>query len=302
MTFTPPKGIIVYPVTPFSAEDNSVDMEALDLVTDHLLNNTLSSAIVFMGSAGESAYLNEDEWKNVAEHSVQHVSKAMPVIIGIGELTTSGAIRKAQYAERIGADALMVIPVSYWKLTDDEVFDYFSAIAEKTNLPIMAYNNPATSGLDMSPALLLRLVREIENVTMIKESTGDIQRMHTIYLESDGEVPFYNGCNPLALEAIAAGARGWCTAAPNLIDELPAEIFNAMVDNKLESARKIFYRTLPLLRFIVSGGLPVTVKAGLIARGLNAGVPREPLKLITDAKLDKLHSILNKLNVKNISK
>jgi len=301
MTFTPPKGIVAYPVTPFHAKDNSVDLEALDQVTDHLVNHTNSSSIAFMGSAGESAYLTEQEWQTVAERGVKRVSRKIPVIVGIGELTTAAAIRKAQYAEKIGADALMIIPVSYWKLTDDEVFGYFAAIAKKTSLPIMAYNNPATGGLDMSPSLLLKLVREIDNVTMIKESTGDIQRMHTIYRESNGEVPFYNGSNPLALEAIAAGATGWCSAAPNLIDELPSAVFDAVSKGDLKTARDVFYSILPLLRFIVAGGLPTTVKAGLIERGLNAGVPREPLKSLAGAKLEELRGILKQLNIGNVN-
>lgn len=297
MTFTPPKGIVAYPVTPFHMYDNSVDFEALDQVTDHLVNSTRSSSIVFMGSAGESSYLTEKEWQMVAECGLNRVGGKIPVFIGISELTTTAAIRKAQYAEKIGASALMIIPVSYWKLTDDEVFSYFAAIAKKTNLPIMAYNNPATGGLDMSPNLLLKLVREIDNVTMIKESTGDIQRMHTIYRESNGEVPFYNGSNPLALEAIAAGATGWCSAAPNLIDALPADLFDAVTKSDLKTARNVFYSILPLLRFIVAGGLPTTVKAGLTERGLNAGVPREPLKPLTETKLEELRGILNQLNI-----
>jgi 4-hydroxy-tetrahydrodipicolinate synthase len=88
----------------------------------------------------------------------------------------------------------------------------------------MLYNNPATSGTDMSVELILRIVNAVENVTMVKESTGDIQRMHKLQLLGEGQVPFYNGCNPLALEAFAAGAKGWCTAAPNLIPQLNLDL------------------------------------------------------------------------------
>ena len=87
----------------------------------------------------------------------------------------------------------MVIPVSYWKLTDQEIFEYYQAIAKETTLPIMIYNNPATSGVDMSPELIVRMFNSIANITMVKESSGDIQRMHKIYELSKGELPFITG-------------------------------------------------------------------------------------------------------------
>ena len=290
--FNPPQGIIAYAVTPFSHHDNSLDLEAFDQVTENLLL-TAPSAISFLGSTGESAYLSEEEWQLVALRGVQKIAKQLPVIIGISELTTSAAIHKAQYAEKIGADALMIIPISYWKLSNQEIFDYFAAIAEKTSLPIMAYNNPVTSGLDMSPALLLSLVREIDNISMIKESSGDIHRMHSLFHESEGDIPFYNGCNTLALEALAAGAIGWCSAAPNLIDTQPKVLYEMMARGNLRESRKLFYSMLPLLRFIVNRGLATTVKAGLILRGLNAGVPRHPLKPLVGESLEELRRLLN---------
>lgn len=283
----PPKGIIAYAVTPFSAEDNALDLEAFKLVSDYLLA-TRPEAISFLGSTGESAYLSEEEWQAVAQQGVSFVAKRIPVIIGISELTTAAAIRKARYAEQIGADALMIIPISYWQLSEKEIFAYFATIAEKTSLPIMAYNNPATSGLDMLPELLLQLVRDIDNVTMVKESSGDIQRMHRLFLESGGELPFYNGCNTLALESFAAGARGWCTAAPNLLAFLPAALYEAMAEGHLQEARQLFYQMLPMLAFMMKNGLATTVKAGLNLKGIHAGVPRHPLNPLQGEALIEL--------------
>lgn len=99
----------------------------------------------------------------------------------------------------------MIIPMSYWKLTDDEIVEHYDAVASEISIPIMAYNNPATGGVDMSTKLLKRLL-EIPNVTMIKESTGDIQRMHILKKELGNDVTFYNGSNPLAFAAFASGS------------------------------------------------------------------------------------------------
>lgn len=290
------EGIIAYPVTPFLSDGSGIDDEAFRRVTENLLRST-PAAIAFLGSAGESAYLTPEEWRHAARLGVETVARRVPVILGIGELTTAAAVAKARTAKEIGADILMVIPVSYWKLTEDEIYGHFAAIAAATDLPIMAYNNPATSGVDMQPALLVRLVRKLETVRYVKESSGDLNRMHAIRTLSKGEIPFYNGANHLALEALAAGASGWCTAAPNLLDDLPHALYDHMRKGRLGAARELFYRLLPVLRFIVMGGLPTTVKAGLRLRGLEAGDPRLPLKPLPEAQRKELESYLEVIGV-----
>lgn len=287
-------GIIAYPITPFTADGSQPDLNKLAQSIELLLQNGCD-AIAPLGSTGESAYLSFVEWQKVAQHSVQVVAKRVPVIIGISELTTDQAINKARFATEIGADAIMVIPVSYWKLTDDEIFGYYKAIAAEVSLPVMIYNNPATSGVDMSPELIVKMFRGIPQITMVKESTGDIQRMHKIYQLSSGELPFYNGSNPLALEALCAGASGWCTAAPNLLGMLPKELFSQVQAGDLQAAKDNFYRQLPLLSFIVSGGLPKTVKAGLALKGFEVGQPRKPLTAANEQELATLTRLLSQI-------
>lgn len=296
MTIISLEGIIAYPVTPFRPDGSGVDEKAFRRVTENLLRSK-PAAVAFLGSAGESAYLTNEEWRRAAQLGVETVAGRTPVILGIGELTTAAAVAKARYAQDIGADMIMVIPVSYWKLTDTEIYAHFEAIAAATDLPIMAYNNPATSGVDMQPALLVQIVRTLKTVAFVKESSGDLNRMHAIRTLSNGEIPFYNGANHLALEALAAGASGWCTAAPNLLDERPHVLFDLMRKGRLSEARDLFYELLPILRFIVVGGLPTTVKAGLRLRGIDAGDPRLPLKPLPDAQRRELEGYLAAIGV-----
>ena len=285
-------GIVAYPITPFHDSDGSVDDEMLVRLTDRLIDSGVH-AIAPLGSTGESAYLSESEWRHVVETSVGRVAGRVPVIVGISELTTAAAARRAVYAEQAGADAIMVLPTSYWKLGEEEVFQHYARIAAATGLPIMAYNNPATSGIDMSPELMIRMTREIDNVCMIKESSGDIQRMHRIHELSGGTVPFFNGSNPLALEAFAAGASGWCTAAACLIPEQTLSLYAAAQAGDMAAARATFYRQLPLLQFILKGGLPKTVKAGLRLSGLEVGAPRHPVLPLDAAGCAALAAILS---------
>jgi 4-hydroxy-tetrahydrodipicolinate synthase len=292
----PLHGIIAYPITPFSKETGQPDLPALTKLVDKLISDG-AHAVAPLGSTGESAYLNDQEWEAVAEAAVKQAGKRLPVIVGISDLTTRNAVRRARFAETVGADAVMVLPVSYWKLTENEIEQHFRAIAKAISLPIMLYNNPATSGIDMSPELIVRLVRQIDNVTMVKESSGDIQRMHRIQQLSDGQIPFYNGSNPLALEAFAAGARGWCTAAHNLIPKWTLELYNACQSGNLNQARTLFYKQLPLLQFILKGGLPTTVKAGLAIQGIEVGLPRQPLLPMSTDDHAKLKTLLADLSI-----
>lgn len=284
-------GIIGYPVTPFSQNNETVDFDKLGVVIDILLDAKVD-AIAALGSAGEAAYLSTYEWEQVAKFTIQHVDGRVPVVIGIAELTTAQAIEKAKYAHLVGADMIMVSPFSYYKLSEAEIFLHYESIAKASPLPIMIYNNPATCGVDMSPQFMLEMVSDIKNACMIKESTGDIQRMHKIFTLSNGTVPFFNGCNHLALEALNAGASGWCTAAPCLIGDQPKQLFNAVKEGNAEEAQRLFYQQYNFLEFIVSAGLAAAVKSGLSMRGENVGHPRKPLLPLAGLALSQLENIL----------
>lgn len=287
-------GIIAYPVTPFRS-DGSVDTALLALLIERLIE-TGAHAIAPLGSTGESAYLREAEWQTVAAVSLQQVARRVPTIVGISELTTQVAVQRARFAERLGADAVMVLPMSYWKLSEREIFQHYGAIADAISLPMMVYNNPATSGIDLSPALIVRLASSIANITMVKESTGDLQRMHQLRSLSDGTLPFYNGSNPLALAAFAAGASGWCTAAHHLMPQLTLALYHALSTSDLARAQQVFDQQLPLLKFIVSANLPATVKAGLTLLGLAVGVPRPPLLPLDVTAIKHLEQLLNQVH------
>ncbi|PYC13237.1 dihydrodipicolinate synthase family protein [Pseudomonas mosselii] len=287
-------GIIGYTITPFTQDGEQLDLPALGHSIDRLIDGDVH-AIAPLGSTGEGAYLSDGEWQQVAQYSLERIAKRVPSIVSVSDLTTAGAVRRARFAQQHGADAVMVLPAAYWKLSEAEIVQHYRTIGAAIDLPIMLYNNPATSGTDMPVELILRIVREVDNVTMVKESTGDIQRMHKLQLLGEGQVPFYNGCNPLALEAFVAGATGWCTAAANLIPELNLRLYQAVQNGELEQAKALFYRQLPLLDFILKGGLPATIKAGLEMTGLPVGEPRRPVFGLDAQGRDQLKALLDAL-------
>lgn len=290
MNKVPFEGIIAYPITPFDDKEK-IDIPLFQKQVERLVS-TGSHGIAPLGSTGVMPYLTDNEKEAITEATMQQVAGRVPVLVGVSNLTTDKTVYHAQFAEKAGATAVMIIPMSYWKLTDDEIVQHYDAVASKISIPIMAYNNPATGGVDMSPTLLRRLL-EIPNVTMIKESSGDIQRMHYLRKELGEDVAFFNGSNPLALAAFTAGARGWCTAAPNLIPELNITLYGAIQENNLVEAQRIFYKQFELLQFIVAKGLPRSIKAGLDLMGIDGGGMKSPLKSLSEDEITELDSILS---------
>ncbi|MEX3758108.1 dihydrodipicolinate synthase family protein, partial [Mycobacteroides abscessus] len=240
----------------------------------------------------ESAYLEEREFDAVVDTTVAAVNKRVPVIVGASDLTTANTIRRARHAQQAGADAVMVLPISYWKLSDREIAQHYASVAAAIDIPLMAYNNPATSGVDMKPELLVSMFGDIDNFTMVKESTGDLNRMLEIKRLTDGRLPFYNGSNPLVLDALNAGASGWCTAAPCLAPQPCLDLYEAVRAGRDDDAASLYTALKPLLQFIVAGGLPTTVKAGLELQGRPVGDPRRPLLPLDPEGRETLKGIL----------
>lgn len=288
MTVPKIRGIIAYPVTPFN---DGIDTARLAALVDRLVTSGVHG-IAPLGSTGELAYLEEPESDAVVDTTIGSVAGRVPVIVGVSDVTTAKTIRRATYAQRAGADAVMILPVSYWKLTEREIVQHYRSVSDAISIPIMAYNNPATSGVDMPPELLVGMFETIDNVTMVKESTGDLSRMQRIGELSGGRLPFYNGSNPLVLDALKAGASGWCTAAPNLRAQPCIDLYEAVRAGDLDKAQVLYDDLKPLLQFIVAGGLPTTVKAGLDLLGFPIGDPRAPQLPLDDEGRAELKELL----------
>ncbi|MET0286707.1 MAG: dihydrodipicolinate synthase family protein [Polyangiales bacterium] len=288
------QGIVAYPITPFTHDDH-IDTQLLTRIVDGMLDAGVH-ALAPLGSTGVLPYLRDEEREQVTELVVKRAAGRVPTLVGVSSLTTERTIHHARFAERAGASAVMILPMSYWKLTDAELVAHFDAVARAIGIPIALYNNPATGGLDLSPETIARVLR-IPNVTMVKESTGDVNRMHRLVQLCGHDVAFYNGSNPLALAAFVAGARGWCTAAPHVIPALNLELYEAVKRGDLAAAKHSFYRQLPFLQFIVAHGLPRTISAALQLIGTEVGPLRGPLQPLPGEQVAALRRILSELRV-----
>ncbi|MEM9756676.1 MAG: dihydrodipicolinate synthase family protein [Pseudomonadota bacterium] len=201
-------------ITPFTEAGKSIDYDAWSRFLDWQVASGVPG-IIILGTTGEFLTITDDERSEYVERTVGLVAGRMKVLVGTMNAYTPNAVRYSVEAERLGADGLMIIPPYYYTPTEDEIFNYYKAICEACGLPIMLYNNPFTSNVDMSAALVGRLTKSFEQIRYIKEASQRIERIHDIILASDGLMNVWAGQR--VLESYKMGAKGYVNPYGNYI-------------------------------------------------------------------------------------
>ncbi|PJF08504.1 dihydrodipicolinate synthase family protein [Pseudorhodobacter sp. MZDSW-24AT] len=201
-------------VTPFTEGGAEIDYAAWRRFLDWQLASGVPG-IIILGTTGEFLTLTDDERGAFIEATVKHIAGRIPVMVGSMNAYTPNAVRYSKQAEDLGADGLMIIPPYYYTPTEDEIFNYYKAICEGCSLPIMLYNNPFTSNVDMSAKLVGRLTKSFEQIRYIKEASQRIERIHAIIVESDGLMNVWAGQQ--VLESYKMGAKGYVNPYGNYI-------------------------------------------------------------------------------------
>lgn len=201
-------------ITPFTPGGAAIDYEAWARFLDWQLASGVPG-IIILGTTGEFLTLTDDERGAFVEATVRHIAGRIPVLVGSMNAYTPNAVRYSRQAQDLGADGLMIIPPYYYTPTEDEIFGYYRAICEGCDLPIMLYNNPFTSNVDMSAKLVGRLAKSFEQIRYIKEASQRIERVHDIIVESDGLMNVWAGQR--VLESYKMGARGYVNPYGNYI-------------------------------------------------------------------------------------
>lgn len=285
-------GVYPFLVTPFT-EDDQVDADRMKAHVDDLIRNGKVHGVTALGSTGEFALMSEAERRLVAEATIDAAKKRVPVVIHTAAIATKVAVALSKHAQQAGADAIIVNPQSYWLPTEDELFDHYRAIARAVDLPVMVYNNPGTTKIDMSPRFIARLNKEFPHFVSVKESSGDIRRVQNILQYTEGRMSVSIGHQSLGLAAFAVGATGWTTGIANTIPGLCVEVFEQAVERKdLDKARKAFYRMLPLCDFYAEKSLCRSAKAAAEIMEKPLGPPRLPLKRLVEADYKMLRKLL----------
>jgi 4-hydroxy-tetrahydrodipicolinate synthase len=270
-----------------------VDVPALERNLAFLLDAGIGG-VVATGTMGEAGSLSGAERRLVVEAVVRVVDGRVPVIAGVSAGTPTAALGFAASAVEAGAGSIMLLPPLGYRADDDEILAWYRAVADGAGVPVMAYNNPEASGIDMRPELVVRLFDEIDGVVAIKECSGDARRIPELRFAAP-ELEVLVGGDDWALEGFAAGASAWVSG---VADVAPAEcvaLFEACRRSDLERARESYARLLPLARFDMTPKLVQYFKAAMDERGLAGGDTRPPRLPLTLEERRALQAALRAL-------
>ncbi|WP_028602197.1 dihydrodipicolinate synthase family protein [Ottowia thiooxydans] len=287
-------GIVGYLLTPCDAR-GQVDHSLLAQHVERLINLGVHG-LCPLGSVGCLPYLGDEERDAVIRTTVAAAAGRVPVLAGVSSLSTAHTVRHARFAQEAGAAAIQVLPSTYWKLTEAEIFEYYRQIAESVSIPVMVYNNPFTTGLDLSVSFLSKLT-ELPNISLIKEASPDETKISRLREACPDHVSIFIGLNRMAKQGFQDGAAGWCTAAPNVCAPFILNFHRCVASGDWAGAEHWFSRQSELLNFLMDHGLPRTVTAGLELSGVAAGHLRAPLSPLTPALNDAMRDILKTMEI-----
>jgi 4-hydroxy-tetrahydrodipicolinate synthase len=289
------RGTFTVMATPMKANEE-IDEQGLKQNIDWQIEKGISGLCV-LASTGEMASLTKDERMHYTKSLVDYIGGRVSCVVGTGAETTREAIEYTKWARECGADAALVLNPWYAKPVPDEIFEHFKRISEAVDLPVMIYNNPGTSGVDIKPELVARLA-ELGTVNYIKDASGDLGRFREIKrLCGDKMTPFCGDEN-LAFEAYLAGAEGWICVIGNIVPDLSQQLFDLVQKMEIAEARALFEKMLPLLNLLeLSGKLVQFTKAGMAKIGLPAGPVRLPRLPLTPEEDQVLEGVLKDLGV-----
>ncbi|PIE94601.1 4-hydroxy-tetrahydrodipicolinate synthase [Bacillus fungorum] len=254
------------------------------------------AGIIINGSTGEFVSLSKEERFKMVETVLKEVDGRIPVIVGTAAETTKETIEYTKHAEAHGADCALIINSYYCKPKEEEIYFHFKEISNAVNIPIMLYNNPFTSGVDMSTELMLRIGKECENVTHIKESSGDIRKARDLVRQGEGAFQVFCGSEDLVMESYLVGASGWVSVAGNIVPGLVTKMYEHFQNGELEKAWEINDAILPLCEFLEGSGKYVQiVKRSMELHGQAGGPSRYPRLRLTEEEDQKLQTILSKI-------
>ncbi len=289
-------GSLVAIVTPF--KNGKIDEDALKRLIEFQIENG-THGIVPCGTTGESPTLSHEEHEYVIELTVKAVRKRVPVVAGTGSNSTKEAIRLTRFAEQIGADAALLVVPYYNKPTQEGLYLHFKQIASQVRIPLILYNIPGRSGVNMNPETILRLARECKNIVGVKEASGSLIQASKILYLCGREFLLYSGEDALNFPLLAIGARGFITVTANVAPRDVADLYELYTKGEFDKARDLHYRLLPLNEALFVETNPIPVKAALSMMDKVAYEYRYPLCRMSEANYDTLKRTLTDYGIIN---
>lgn len=281
------KGTATALITPFTRD--GVDFESLDRILDDQLAGGVD-AVVVLGTTGEPATMTMTEKRAVIEFAVKKLKGKLPVIVGTGANSTAAAVEMSVTAESLGADALLLVTPYYNKATQKGLIAHFTAVADAVHTPIICYNVPGRTGVNMLPATFAELA-EHPNIAAIKEASGNMEQIEEAIRLAGDKAVVYSGDDGITVPVMAMGGMGVISVVSNAAPRFTSEMTSAFLSGDLKKAAKMQLEMLPFVRAMFCEVNPIPVKKAMQLRGLCNGILRLPLTEMTAenaAKLEKL--------------
>ncbi|WP_445488166.1 4-hydroxy-tetrahydrodipicolinate synthase [Niallia sp. 03133] len=276
-------------ITPFDAKGH-IDFPKTTQLINHLIENGTDSLVV-AGTTGESPTLSKQEKIALFKHVVEVVEKRVPIIAGTGSNNTYDSIELTKQAEQIGVDAVMVVGPYYNKPNQEGLYQHIKTIAENTTLPVMIYNIPGRSVVNIEPETIIRL-SEIDNIVAVKEASGNLNAMTKIIAGTSEDFCLYSGDDSLTLPILSIGGNGVISVASHVIGNEMQEMVVSFLDGNTEKAAKLHQQLLPIMSALFMAPNPVPLKTALQLKGFDVGSVRLPLVPLTEKERTKLASFL----------
>ena len=282
-------GSLVALITPMHA-DGSVDFERLNTLIDwHIANGT--DGIVAVGTTGETATLSVQEHLKVMEATIKHVNKRIPVIAGTGANNTKEAIELSKSAEQLGADYTLSVVPYYNKPSQEGMYQHFKAIAEATSIPMIVYNVPGRTVVNMSNETILRLA-QLPNIVGVKEASGDVARDISLINSVPEGFAVYSGDDPTGLPFMLCGGHGVISVAANVAPKLFAQMCRAAINSDMAQAKKLNEQLIPIYNVMFCEPSPAAPKWAVAQLGLCEEYVRLPIVPLTAASHEKVQAAL----------
>lgn len=266
-------------VTPFTEE--GVNFEKLEELIEFQIKEG-TDAIIACGTTGEASTMPDDEHISVIEFTVEKVNKRVPVIAGTGSNDTRHAIELSKRAEEVGADAILSVTPYYNKTTQKGLYEHFKAIAESIRIPVIIYNVPSRTNLNMNPETLKEL-SQIENITGIKEC--NLNQVGDIINLCGGDFTVYSGEDANILPLLALGGKGVISVMANIIPKDTHDLVISFMNGDIEGSRTLQLKTLNLIKALFIEVNPIPIKAAMNLMGMNVGKCRMPLVEMSEKNL-----------------
>ena len=288
--------ILTAMVTPFD-QNGEIDWQATENLINYLIANG-TDGLVVSGTTGESPTLSEEEKIQLFKFAVKVVNGRIPVIAGTGSYNTKASIELTQVAERAGVDAVMLVAPYYNKPSQEGLYQHFKAIAESTVLPIILYNVPGRTVVNISVDTVVRL-SEIKNIVAIKEASGNLDAMAQIIEKTPENFSLYSGDDGLTIPALSIGGTGVISVASHIIGNEMQAMIQKFLNGNIQEAARDHRKLLPVMKVLFATPNPTSVKAALNLNGVNVGGVRLPMIPLNDEELNNLKNVLNTIETVN---